>query len=297
MNIVFATCLIQPTISSSDQVFAEALEQCGAKVSGAAWNAKSKPFLSADGVIIRATWDYFDHYPQFITWLDLLQKNGIRVLNSLDILRWNVHKSYLFDLQEAGAPVLPMVAVENRVESIQRAAQENGWSNAVLKCLVSGTARGLSLFDASSAQQIEQAIEVAKPWSEFGLVVQPFMSEIKSAGELSMVFIEGELAHAVQKIPKADEFRIQSVFGGQYERVEPSEQSLRAAKHCLSCVENRFNEQPLYARVDGLVVDGAFQLMELELAEPELMFNLAPDAARTMAVAVMTRWQQESGLH
>ncbi len=291
MNIVFATCLTQPEISLSDQVFADALEREGAVVSGAPWNALSAPFLDADGVIIRTTWDYFDHYPLFVSWLDILQENDVRVLNSLEILRWNIHKGYLFDLQNARAPVLPMVSVVERVEAIQQAATKNGWSKAVLKCLVSGTARGLSVFDASSVEQIEHAINVAKPWSEFGLVVQPFMPQIESAGELSMVFIDGEFSHAVQKTPKAGEFRIQSEFGGTYTRATPSEQALRAAKTCLACVEDKFGEQPLYARVDGLIVNEEFQLMELELAEPELMFNLAPEAAANMAVAVNRRWR------
>ncbi len=104
-----------------------------------------------------------------------------------------------------------------------------------------------------------------------------------------MVFVEGGFAHAVCKTPKTDEFRIQSEFGGQYSSVEPSSESKNAARNCLDHVERILGETPLYARVDGLIVDEAFQLMELELAEPELMFNLAPDAAETMAAAILQR--------
>ena len=289
MHIVFATCLTQPAISSSDSVLARALETRGATVSGAPWNGPSAPFTRADGVLIRTTWDYFDHFAEFQLWLDQLEANSVKVQNSLATLRWNIHKSYLFEMLEAGAPVLPIVAVEPNVESIKAAAMKHGWSKAVLKCLVSGTARGLSLFDSHSVDDTTRAIEVARPWSEFGLVVQPFMPQIQSTGELSMVFINGCFAHAVCKTPKADEFRIQSEFGGRYERVRPSEQSLRAASECLEHAATKLDGLPLYARVDGLIVDGEFQLMELELAEPELMFNLAPEAADLMADALVRR--------
>ncbi len=178
MHIVFATGLAQPDVSKSDSVLARALEDDGALVSGAPWNGDFEPFVQADAVVIRTTWDYFDHYSLFCQWLDKLEAHGVTVLNSLAILRWNIHKSYLFELQDAGAVVLPMVGVDADVSSIQQAAVGNGWNRAVLKCLVSGTARGLSLFDSDSVEQIEQAIEVAAPWSQHGLVVQPFMSEI-----------------------------------------------------------------------------------------------------------------------
>ena len=39
----------------------------------------------------------------------------------------------------------------------------------------------------------------------------------------------------------------------------------------------------LYARVDGCIVDGRFVLMELEMLEPDLFFNLAPEAAPRFA--------------
>ncbi len=289
MNVVFATCQTQPEISTSDRVLARALESDGAAVSGAPWNGDFEPFLQAQVVVIRTTWDYFDHYPEFCLWLDRLEAHDVQVLNSLAILRWNIHKSYLFDLKRAGAPVLPMVGVESDVPSIQSAAVDHGWDRAVLKCLVSGTARGLSLFDSDSVEQIEQAIGVAAPWSQYGLVVQPFMPEIKDSGELSMVYVDGSFSHAVCKTPKSDEFRIQSEFGGQYARVEPDDAVKQAATDCLDRAGQLVGDAPLYARVDGLMVDGAFQLMELELAEPELMFNLAPEAADTMAGAIRRR--------
>lgn len=286
MNIVFATCNAQPDISASDAQLAAALKARGAHVTGAPWNSAIAPFLASDCVIIRTTWDYFEHYEAFVEWLDTLEANHVNVLNSVQTLRWNIHKSYLFDLQDAGAPTLPMASVSSDVEDILQVVNQNGWNRPVLKCLVSGTARGLSLFDPSSPASIEQALEVARPWSRYGLIVQPFMPEIKSGGELSLVHVNGEFSHAVCKTPKENEFRIQSEFGGTYQRVEPAASVKEAAAHCLEVASQFIDRTPLYARVDGLIVGGEFRLMELELSEPELMFNLASESAQVCAAAI-----------
>jgi hypothetical protein len=45
----------------------------------------------------------------------------------------------------------------------------------------------------------------------------------------------------------------------------------------------------LYARVDGLLVDGVFMLMELEVIEPSLFLGLAPEAADRLATACEDR--------
>lgn len=287
MHLVFATCHTQPEISASDSVLAAALRERGVTVTGAPWNGPVEPFLLADAVVIRTTWDYFDHYERFVTWLDALELESVQVHNSIDILRWNIHKRYLFDLQQAGAPVLPMVSVDNTVASVQAAARRHNRPGAVLKCLVSGTARGQSRFHFGAVEQIERALEAASPWATHGLVVQPFMPEILEQGELSLVHIDGGFTHAVRKTPKAGEYRIQSEFGGRYERVEPEASTLATALRCLELAAERIGSMPLYARVDGLVIDGDFRLMELELAEPELMFGLAPESADALSDALL----------
>ncbi|MEM7082102.1 MAG: hypothetical protein AAF465_05170 [Pseudomonadota bacterium] len=289
MNIVLATCLKQPDISVSDQVLADALRRTGCDVSGVPWNGDWQPFAEADAVIIRTTWDYFEYYPEFTQWLDKLVTADLFVANPLPVLRWNAHKQYLFDLIERGAPVLPMMAVEHDAPAIAQLTTEQGWDKAVLKCLISGTARGLSRFQPADLSSIERALEVASPWSEYGLMVQPFMPQIQDHGEVSMVFIDDVFSHAVLKTPKENEFRIQSEFGGRYARVEPETQWLDAASDCLEAARAATDSDTLYARVDGLVVDGQFKLMELELTEPELMFNLAPESANRLADAVRQR--------
>ena len=57
----------------------------------------------------------------------------------------------------------------------------------------------------------------------------------------------------------------------------------------LSAVFALLPATPLYASVDGLMRDGGFVLMELELNEPGLGLDLAPGSPERFAEAVLRR--------
>jgi len=104
---------------------------------------------------------------------------------------------------------------------------------------------------------------------ERDLMVQPFLPAIATEGELSLVFIAGGFSHAVRKRPKPGDFRVQEEHGGTAEREEISPDLVRQAAQALAAAP----EPPLYARVDGVVLDGTLMVMELELVEPMLYFG------------------------
>ena len=84
------------------------------------------------------------------------------------------------------------------------------------------------------------------------------------------MFFGGKFSHAVLKKPRAGDFKIQ---GGQLKRVIVPEAIVTQARAILRAVP----QPPLYARVDGIIQEGKFVLMALELIEPSLF--LAHDAA------------------
>src|SRR5205085_11023743 len=108
---------------------------------------------------------------------------------------------------------------------------------------------------------------------ERDVLVQPFIDEIVRDGEWSLLFFGGVYSHAVLKRAKAGDFRVQNVFGGTSEAREPSPAIVEGAARMLEAVP-----PTLYARVDGVVIDGVFTLMELELIEPMLFLGQHPDA-------------------
>jgi glutathione synthase/RimK-type ligase-like ATP-grasp enzyme len=89
--------------------------------------------------------------------------------------------------------------------------------------------------------------------------------------------------HAVQKVPKAGDFRVQDDHGGSWSPYVPTPEEIAFAQQAIAAVEPR----PAYGRVDFVRGnDGALQLMELELIEPELWLRSSPEAAARFAAAI-----------
>jgi glutathione synthase/RimK-type ligase-like ATP-grasp enzyme len=104
--------------------------------------------------------------------------------------------------------------------------------------------------------------------------VQAFVPEIAR---------DGEYSHAILKRAASGEFRVQSQFGGSVDPAEPSTGMLESAGRILAAVSALGFEGHAYARVDGVLVDGRFRLMELEMIEPALFLSGRPDAAERFA--------------
>jgi glutathione synthase/RimK-type ligase-like ATP-grasp enzyme len=168
---------------------------------------------------------------------------------------------------------------------LARVLEEQGWSRAVIKPAVSGNAYRTHVVTRDSAAQ--HAEVVAALASGVGLLVQPYLPEIEREGELSLVYFDGAFSHAVVKTPASNDFRVQFEFGGQFRRVEPTPSMLRSAQRVLSALP----EAPVYARVDGVVLDGELHLMEVELIEPYLYLREAPEQAAAFVSAVAQRAQ------
>ena len=118
------------------------------------------------------------------------------------------------------------------------------------------------------------------------MMVQPFLPTIQTEGELSFIFIDGDLSHALIKRAKPGDYRIQSSYGGQEETIVPDGSDLDAARAVLDTLD----ETPLYARVDMLRhPDGSLLLMELELIEPYLYPEQGARLGERMAKAVAAR--------
>ena len=114
------------------------------------------------------------------------------------------------------------------------------------------------------------------------VLIQPFVSSIKTIGEYSFIFFGGKFSHGIIKTPKDGEFRIQEEHGGHVKKYEPSNEELVQVKTILA-----FLKYPcLYARVDVVKVENKFELMELELIEPELFFRFSENGERKLIEAL-----------
>jgi len=81
-------------------------------------------------------------------------------------------------------------------------------------------------------------------------------------------------------MPKPNDFR--SNYDGTVKIFYPSENIIKQAEKIIETIEF----QILYARVDGIIINDSLTLMELELIEPYLFFDIYPKGAERFAEAL-----------
>jgi glutathione synthase/RimK-type ligase-like ATP-grasp enzyme len=283
-RICFVTCRNWPEISESDRLAQRALEARGATVEARAWNDPGADFTGFDAVVLRSNWDYHFDPEGFLAWLERLERTGVPIWNPPALVRWNLTKRYLLELAQAGVPTVPTAVLEDEAHpGLRELMAARGWPVVVLKPVISASAHDTRLVTDATLEEVVGALEsgaIRRP-----VLVQPFVAEIRTRGEWSLVFIDAELTHAVLKRPGPADFRVQPRLGGTVEVSEPSAPVRAAARAALAALP----VPPLYARIDGVEAAGGFLVMEVEVNEPGLFFSYAPAAAGRFAAALLQR--------
>jgi glutathione synthase/RimK-type ligase-like ATP-grasp enzyme len=289
-RLAIATSTVIPTIHPDDASLALALARRGVEPMACVWNDGSIDWSAFDAVLLRTTWDYFKHHAAFLAWLDLLDRLDVPVINDSATARWNSDKRYLDQLAARGVGIIPgrSTSFSDLADTLRTFAGQN----VVVKPTVSGgawhTVRGMVGDHAFGAS-------VAALPSSLDYMVQPFVQQIVDDGEWSLMFFDGRFSHAVIKRPATGDYRIQTEFGGTAELADPTPSTLAAAERVLAATAELGYPDQSYARIDGVVVDDRFLLMELELIEPLMHLAIRPDAAEAYARAVVARMARTMG--
>ncbi|MEK0442866.1 MAG: hypothetical protein RL403_1844 [Bacteroidota bacterium] len=248
------------------------------------WSAPEVDWSAFTHVLIKSTWDYFDFYPEFLVWLDTLERLGVQVLNEVPTLRWNSSKTYLMEIESQGFPCIAgKILPKGSKPVLDQLHAELNADKLVVKPLVSGGAKNTLKVVRGNELGLEEKIQNLLQEEDF--LVQPFILEIEQIGEYSLIFFNEEFSHAVLKTPAAADFRVQHYYGGTIQTIIPSEPLLASAQALV----DRFAKNTLYARVDGVEIDGVFHLMELELIEPYLFLGLSDTAIPNYKAALRKR--------
>lgn len=278
-----------------DELAYEPLAELGWRVEAVPWTRPGVRWGDFDVVVIRSPWDYPSDPDAFLAVLGEIERSGTMLFNGLDLVRWNLRKTYLREVEARRVPIVPTIwrdhlAPGDLVELFEAVcATGKGVEEIVLKPVVGANADGAFRLDRHAAR--DRAQEVEAFYTDRELMAQPFAHAILDEGEYSLFYFDGEHSHAILKTPKTTDFRVQEEHGARIRRVEAGEALLAAAEAALRAL----GKPPLYARVDLVRAndgthDGAdFWLMELELIEPSLYLRMDPEAPRRFARALHRR--------
>jgi glutathione synthase/RimK-type ligase-like ATP-grasp enzyme len=280
-RIALANSADHADLHQDDLPLAAALRAAGLDPVAEVWTDPSVDWSAYDAVLLRAVWDYHTRYLEFTEWLGQLDKAGVAVFNDSDLVRWNADKRYLLELRERGIAIVPSQVAAGAC--LREVVGGLDGQEIVIKPTVSATAYNTIRGLAGSAE-LDRAID---DLPDDVYLVQPFLPEIQSEGEWSLIYFDGEFSHATLKRPADGDYRVQDDFGGTSTPADPAPGVRAGADAALAALDGR--TPPVYARVDGVVAAGRFLLMELELIEPYLFLPHHAPAVTDFATVIAER--------
>lgn len=262
-------------------VEADALINAGCAVDPIAWT-ESRDLRDYDLILPLVTWGYHLDYDRWLAFLDHAEAQRWPMLNPPTLLRWNSDKAYLAELADRGVSTVPTIAVEACCDAdIEEARRRFDSEWLVIKPPVSASATG--------THRIGPNDDLPGDSRRQPMIIQPLIQEIARTGEFSLMLFDGEFSHAVVKRPKSGDFRVQPHLGGVTLPSQAPPGGIELAKQALDVAPARAT----YARVDIIPDDeGVLRIMELELIEPALFLDHAPDRGAAFTRSILAGAQR-----
>ncbi|MCF8531079.1 MAG: hypothetical protein K9G12_05125 [Candidatus Nanopelagicales bacterium] len=287
-HIALATCNELPDLDPDDQPLIRQFAEAGVTATPAIWSDQTVDWDQFDQVIVRNTWDYTDHLPTFLEWVNSRQSC---IRNSAELITWNTNKTYLRDVSAAGIPVID-------TQFISQSSDE--WDiplsgDYVVKPSVSAGSRDtlrLSSTDPQSRGVAQELLDTIVASGKSGMI-QPYLDLVDTDGETALLYIGGEFSHAIRKGPLLRPDSAPERVHGLYLQEEitprtPRTDQREVADRVMDYLTSRFGT-PLYARIDLIDSHVGQQplVLEIEVVEPSLFFHTSPSSlARFVEVSL-----------
>ena len=290
-RVALATCSQLPDLNKDDVPLIAALAGRGVTAEPAVWDDPAVDWQAYDLVLVRSTWDYSPRHDEFLAWARALP----RVANSATVIEWNTDKRYLRELEAAGIPVIPTIWLDPARHLSKRAVHTRmpAFGDFVVKPVVSAGAKNTGRYQPVSAESRGKAITHATRLLDDGrwVMIQPYVTSVDTSGETCLVFIDGELTHAVRKnallTGPADESG-EAHAKEQMSSFDATPDQIDVARRALAVARGATGSDFTYARVDLVTGDdGVPMVNELELTEPSLWMRYGTGVEGKLADAVV----------
>jgi hypothetical protein len=271
-----------------DHLLFDPLKKRGWQAEEVSWRSSSVDWNQYEAVIIRSPWDYQEDPQAFLKVLKDIDKSDAALENSLEIIEWNIEKTYLRDLEAKGTEIVPSLWFDQFERNLFPSVfADLHAKEIVIKPTISAGADNTFRIHQSNYEVFIEDLETV--FADRAFLVQPFMDNITAEGEFSVFFFGATYSHTILKTPKTNDFRVQEEHGGRLTKVEPEVKLLETAR----TMRDMIDPEPLYTRADYVrTPDNTFALMELELIEPSLYFNMDPESPKRFA-RVFDEWMEK----
>lgn len=248
----------------------------------------SESVASSDVVIFKSIWGYHTNYTKFIDQIITLNKKGVTLLNDADFICWNIHKhKYLSEVRDLGIVPTECINIKKIVKEsemkrlLSRIGRKFGVNHVVIKPSVGASGYLTKAYPLKKAGV--QALLLLNQSKHFDFIVQPYRTSI-TEGELSAIVINGNILYGVVRFPGILHFKKDT----EYVHVS-SVPSLVKEKICKlnNFFIKKFGEYPNICRVDFLKHGFTYEILEIELIDPDLFFRHIPKKVKTGAISLL----------
>lgn len=267
-------------VTDADLSFAP-MAELGWDVEMVSWRRHGANWDDFDAVYICTPWDYPEDPDAFMEALATIDRSRALLVNSLELVRWSLEKTYLRELESRGADIVPTSWHEKLDEkAIDDWFHQHAAKKLIIKPVVGANAADTWVLERPVPDSLVS--QLRRAFSSRAFMVQPFIENIQTEGEYSLFFFSGCYSHAIRKTPKVGDFRVQEEHGADILSVSPPPELVDTATRVVALV----NPEPVYVRADFVRgEDRRFLLMELELIEPALYFRTETGSAVRFAAA------------
>lgn len=287
-----------PNLEHDEAGLPDALADRGMDPQIVFWDDPGVDWEAANVCVVRSVRDYAKRREEFTAWAHAVPK----LLNPADIIEWATDKHYMRDLAALGMPVVPTTWLEpeQKLSKHQVHTRFPALGDFVVKPAVSSGGREMGRYTANSGasrmRAILRAMSLLK--DERAVMVQRYLKQVDTYGEISLVYFNGILSHAVQKsamLQPAEETD-QTLQIEVVESHDPTPQEWewgeQARRAIHQHIHNRVNHDQLllYCRVD-IVQDGegGCYIMEISPVDANLFLEDTPGALERFAEAIASR--------
>jgi glutathione synthase/RimK-type ligase-like ATP-grasp enzyme len=286
-------------VSSLDLIHADeeniyletALKKRGFNSKIVCWDDTTIEWNKADLVISRMTGTYFKDPQRFLKWAGKVDKTT-KLWNPYPIIEWNIHKSYLIELQKKGIPIPETILIpQNTEQSFESILEMIPWDDFIVKPCIAAGSGGLRRFTKDSPDFETHLWNLNKhgfvqvfifgnlEFIPSDTLIQQFIPEIKENGESSLIFFGSKYSHSMIKKAKVDDFRAHPIWGATIERYNPTESEIDICLEILNMLEHPIE----YARFDMIPIEEQPLIIEVELIDPNLFFDQLPETVESFA--------------
>lgn len=246
------------------------------------WEDVSIDYSKFDCLILRSVWGYQDKYLEFKEWLQMIKNKNILLLNYPDIIINNIQKNKQFNiLKKNNIPFIDTNFVYTKDDLLEKIDSN---TLTVIKPIISGSGKNTYLIrkeNLSNLRNILNELNNIFNQSDNGIMIQPYINGIEN-GEYACVFIDGMNTHNMLRFPGIFSEKKRPIY-------------LSNIPCCVKKIANDVSKLEefsgyLYMRVDIVLQDGNPIIMEVELAEPDLLFKyIENDRVRNKGIKLLSK--------